>query len=71
MNKGIDSAPDPIEEARMFVMNILDQCNVLGANTDEFEKIQEIVQKLKVQEISPEEAKKQAQEIYESKMQYR
>lgn len=72
MNEGINpiKAPADIEEARMHIMSVMQNCGIMGANDSEYEDLQKLVDHLLKKEIAPERAKKLADEIFERKNPY-
>jgi len=72
MSEGIDQTKDPIEEARMYILSIMDDCyRVMGNNDNEHDLLQSYIDELLLGEITPEEAKEKALIVYNSKTQYR
>ena len=66
---GSDPAPE-VAEALAFVRAIFGQVAVLGRNDSEFGDLRKIEEKLMSGVITPEEAKKAAQAVYDSKQEH-
>lgn len=56
-----------IEEAEIFIKIKIQECNTMGNNDYEIPTLMRLIEQVKSGEISPEEAKRTAQQIYDSK----
>jgi len=78
-NQGPDQTPTPenapenvsVEEAVGFIGMVMQECAARGANDSEMPDLEKLMQAVKNKEIGPVEAKEKAQQIKDSKMDYR
>ena len=78
-NQGPEQIPQPesnqepvsLEEAIGFIGTVMQECAARGANDSEMPDLEKLMHAVEKKEISPSEAKKRAQQIKDSKMDYR
>jgi hypothetical protein len=71
MSEGVDPLKDPIEDAREYVMSIMQDCyGKMGGNDSEHDELQGLIDQLLEGEITPDEAKRLANEVFERKNPY-
>jgi len=74
MNEGTDLKEDSLEtkkeEARGYILSLIQQASVLGGNDTEFGDMNALIEQMQIDEITPEKAKRDAYEIYERKNPY-